>query len=73
MITASRPITRSTRAGRWGVGAQKQESRTFSWGVAAAYAYGGTLDVNRESTAPVALGGRGDLAGSYNDTGVVFL
>jgi len=67
------PMLPTNAVWRFGVGAQKQESRTFSWGVAAAYAYGGTLDVNRESTAPVALGGRGDLAGSYNDTGVVFL
>ena len=67
------PMLPTNAVWRFGVGAQKQESRTFSWGVAAEYAYGGTLDVNRESTAPVALGGRGDLVGSYNDTGVVFL
>ena len=66
------PMLPTNAVWRFGVGAQKQESRTFSWGVAAEYAYGGTLDVNRESTAPVALGGPGDLVGSCNDTGVVF-
>lgn len=67
------PMLPANAAWRFGVGAQKQESKTFSWGLAAEYAYGGTLDVNTRSAAPVALGGRGDLVGSYNDTGVVFL
>jgi hypothetical protein len=60
-------------AWRFGIGAQKQESKTFSWGLAAEYAYGGTLDVNKQSSAPVALGGRGDLVGQYRDAGVIFL
>jgi hypothetical protein len=29
--------------------------------------------VNKQSVAPVALGGRGDLVGSYPDTGIFFL
>jgi hypothetical protein len=49
------------------------ESRTFSWGVSAEYAYGGTLDVDSRSKAPVPLGGGGDLVGSFIDTGILFL
>jgi hypothetical protein len=32
-----------------------------------------TLDVDKQSTLPVAAGGRGDLIGSYPDTGMFFL
>jgi long-chain fatty acid transport protein len=67
------PMLPANAAWRFGIGAQKQESKTFNWGLAAEYAYGGTLDVNIQSPAPVALGGRGDLVGQYKDTGVVFL
>jgi len=35
--------------------------------------YGGTLDVNEQSTRPVELGGRGNLVGSYNNIGILFL
>ena len=55
------------------MGAQNDVSKTFSWGIAGEYAYGGTLDVNKQSAAPVALGGRGNLVGSYNNTGILFL
>jgi len=55
------------------VGSQHQVSKTFFWGVAAEYMYAGTLDVNEKTTAPVALGGRGDVVGSYNDIGTLFL
>jgi hypothetical protein len=48
-------------------------SKAFSWGVAAEYAYGGTLDVNQQGSLPVALGGRGDLVGSFNDAATWFL
>jgi long-chain fatty acid transport protein len=58
---------------RFGAGVQNQVSKIFSWGIAAEYAYAGTLDVDKQSSAPVALGGRGDLAGSYKDTGIFFL
>jgi len=44
-----------------------------SQGVAAEYAYGGTLDVDQQSASPVPTGGRGDLVGSYPDTGIFFL
>ena len=52
----------------------KNETRPgFGWGVGFEYAYGGTLDVAQQSTAPVALGGRGDLVGSFDQTSMVFL
>jgi long-chain fatty acid transport protein len=60
-------------AWRFGVGAQHLASKTFSWGVAAEYAYGGTLDVNNQSAVPVALGGRGNLVGSFNNAATWFL
>lgn len=66
------PMLPANAAWRFGVGAQKDESPTFNWGWAIEYAYGGTLDVDRQSTLPVAAGGRGNLVGSYNNTGVVF-
>ena len=67
------PLLPANSAWRFGVGAQNDVSKTFSWGLAAEYAYGGTLDVNKQSTTPVALGGRGNLVGSYNNTGILFL
>ena len=41
--------------------------------VAAEYVYGGTLYVDKQSALPVALGGRGNLVGSYPDTGKFLL
>jgi len=67
------PVLPVNDAWRFGAGVQNQVSKTFSWGVAAEYAYGGTLDVDKQTTAPVAAGGRGDLVGSYPDTGIFFL
>jgi long-chain fatty acid transport protein len=67
------PALPANAAWRFGVGAQKVESKTFNWGMSAEYAYGGTLDVDNRSKAPVVLGGRGDLVGSYNNTGILFL
>lgn len=67
------PALPANAAWRFGIGAQKTESSTFSWGVSTEYAYGGTLDVEQRSKVPVALGGRGDLTGSYNNTGILFL
>lgn len=57
----------------FGADVQNQVSKIFNWGVAAEYAYTGTLDVDKQSAAPVALGGRGDLAGSYQDAGIFFI
>lgn len=67
------PMLPANAAWRFGLGAQKEESRKFSWGVAGEYAYGGNLAVNNQSDFPVALGGRGNLVGSFKDTGIVFL
>jgi long-chain fatty acid transport protein len=67
------PILPVNDAWRFGAGVQNQVSKTFSWGVAAEYAYGGTLDVNEQSASSVPTGGRGDLVGSYPDTGIFFL
>ena len=67
------PLLPVNDAWRFGAGVQNQVSKMFSWGVSAEYAYAGTLDVDKQSTAPVALGGRGDLAGSYENAGIFFL
>jgi long-chain fatty acid transport protein len=66
------PLLATNSAWRFGVGAQHEASQTFSWGLSFEYLYGGTLDTNRRSK-PVALGGRGDLVGSYNNIGYFFL
>jgi long-chain fatty acid transport protein len=67
------PVMQVDSAWRFGVGAENQLSKTAVWGVAAEYMYGGTLDVNRQSALPVVLGGRGDLVGSYDNIGTLFL
>ncbi|MEE9611323.1 MAG: hypothetical protein V3W19_08725 [Desulfatiglandales bacterium] len=58
---------------RFGMGTQHQVSKTFFWGIAGEYLYGGTLDTNLQSTVPVALGGRGNVVGSYEDVSTFFL
>jgi long-chain fatty acid transport protein len=67
------PMLPVNDAWRFGAGVQNQVSKTFSWGVAAEYAYGGTLNVDKQSISPVPTGGRGDLVGSYPDTGIFFI
>lgn len=67
------PAMPANDALRVGIGAQKQSSRDFSWGVAAEYLYGGSLSVNKQSVLPVALGGRGDLVASYGHPDAFFL
>ena len=67
------PMLPANDAWRFGAGVQNQYSKTFGWGFSAEYVYGGTLDVDKQSVLPVALGGRGDLKGSYRDTGMFFL
>jgi long-chain fatty acid transport protein len=67
------PMLPSNSQWRFGVGVQNEVSKTFDWGLAAEYAYGGTLDVNKPSAVGVALGGRGDLVGSYENAGVFFI
>jgi len=63
------PLMPVNSAWRFGVGAQNQMSKTMHWGFAAEYIYGGTLDTNTQSQVPVALGGRGNLVGSYDSIG----
>jgi long-chain fatty acid transport protein len=60
-------------AWRFGVGGQKEESKTFTWGWSVEYLYGGNLHTNVSGNAPVVLGGRGDVVGSFNNVGIVFL
>lgn len=67
------PLLPVNSAWRFGVGAQHGAGESFTWGVAAEYLYGGTLDTELRGGRPVALGGRGDLIGSYENTGSVFL
>jgi long-chain fatty acid transport protein len=67
------PLLPTNSAWRFGVGAQRQLSPTAFWGFAAEYLYGGNLDTNLQSAAPVALGGRGNLVGTYNNVGILFL
>jgi long-chain fatty acid transport protein len=66
------PLLPVNSAWRFGVGAERHAGKNSYWGIAAEYLYGGTLDTNLQSTAPVALGGRGNVAGSY-DTATLFL
>jgi long-chain fatty acid transport protein len=66
------PTLPSNWAWRFGVGGQHHVSDKFSWGLSGEYAYGGTIEVNERSQVPVAAGGRGDLVGSYENTGIWF-
>jgi long-chain fatty acid transport protein len=66
------PLLPVGSAWRFGIGAERHAGKNSYWGIAAEYLYGGTLDTNLQSTAPVALGGRGDVVGSY-DTATLFL
>jgi long-chain fatty acid transport protein len=67
------PLLPVNSAWRFGAGAEHRASKTFYWGFAAEYLYGGTLDTNIQSAVPVALGGRGNLVGSFNNTATLFL
>ena len=67
------PLLPTNAAWRFGVGGEHRARKDFYWGVAAEYLYGGTLDVNLQSAAPVSAGGRGNVVGSYNNTGILFL
>jgi long-chain fatty acid transport protein len=57
---------------RFGVGLRKTESRTFDWGVSVEYLYGGDLGTGI-SGFPVAVGGRGNVVGSFDNVGSLFL
>jgi len=63
------PLLPVNSAWRFGFGAQNQLSKTAHWGFSLEYLYGGTLDTNIQSQAPVANGGRGNLVGSYDNIG----
>jgi long-chain fatty acid transport protein len=67
------PLLPVDSAWRFGVGGQHQLSKTSFWGVAVEYLYGGTLDTDLRGERPVALGGRGDVVGSYDNIGTFFL
>jgi long-chain fatty acid transport protein len=67
------PALPANDAWRFGLGLRSQPGPGFAWGLGCEYAYGGTLEVAKQSTAPVPLGGRGDLVGSFEQTGMVFL
>ena len=62
------PLLPVGSAWRFGAGAQNQVTRDFSWGVAGEYIRGGTLKVNQQGN-PVAVGGKGNLDGSYDNIG----
>lgn len=66
------PLLPMNSAWRFGVGTQNKASETFTWGVAAEYLYGGSLDTTLQSTQPVALGGRGNVVGSYDNISNLF-
>ena len=67
------PLMPLNSAWRFGLGGQKQLSKTAVWGLAAEYIYGGTLKTDLQSSAPVALGGRGNLIGSYDNTATLVM
>jgi long-chain fatty acid transport protein len=67
------PLMPANSAWRFGAGAEHRAKKDFFWGFAAEYLYGGTLDTNLQSTVSVQNGGRGNLVGSYNSTGTLFL
>ena len=67
------PILPTNQGWRFGIGGQNQVDKTFGWGLAAEYIYGGTGDVNKQALLPVVLGGRGNLVGSYDNIGILYL
>ena len=60
-------------AWRFGIGGQNEESKSFNWGWSLEYLYGGNSHVNATGSVPVALGGRGNVVGSFNDVRFIFL
>ena len=67
------PLFPVNSAWRLGAGGEKQTSESFKWGFTTALLYGGNMDVDRRSTLPPALGGRGSLVGSYDQSLAVVL
>ncbi len=67
------PAIPANAAWRFGFGGQFEESKTFNWGLSAEYLYAGSLKTNLSGLPPV-IGGRGNLAGSYEQpAGILFL
>jgi len=66
------PVLPSGSTWRFGAGAQQQVGKDFSWGISGEYLRGGTLDVNQQAL-PVAAGGKGNLVGSFNNIGSLYL
>jgi long-chain fatty acid transport protein len=58
---------------RFAVGGQKNASGTLGWGWSLAYTTQGTLRSAASGSVPVALGGRGDVVGSFDNVRIVFL
>jgi len=67
------PVLPAGAVWRFGVGARQQVNESFHWGPAIEYGWGGDLDVNIQSAAPVAVGGRGDVVGTYKDSYGLFV
>lgn len=67
------PVLPANDAWRFGIGAQNEISANFDWGFAFEYCNLGDLHVNKHSVVPLALGGRGDLFGSYKDASIFFI
>ncbi|MCZ7564271.1 MAG: outer membrane protein transport protein [Burkholderiales bacterium] len=65
------PLLPVNAAWRFGVGGEQQVSKVMKWGIAGELLYGGTLEVDKRSTLAPALGGRGNLVGSYETTASV--
>jgi long-chain fatty acid transport protein len=62
------PLFPVNSAWRFGAGGERQASDKFKWGFTGELLYGGNIDVDKRSTLPPVLGGRGDLVGSYDQT-----
>ncbi len=67
------PAIPANAAWRFGFGGQVTESKAFNWGWSLEYLYAGDLNT-KLSGRPVVIGGRGNLAGSYEQpAGILFL
>jgi len=60
-------------AWRFAIGAQNQASSSVGWGWSLSYMTQGTLRSTASGSVPVALGGRGDVVGSFDNIRIVFL
>lgn len=67
------PAIPANAAWRFGLGAQIQESKAVNWGVNLEYLHAGSLRTDISGLPPV-IGGRGNLAGSYDQpAGILFV